>query len=319
MEPTMKSAIYLRFIIGSLLLAFSGGNLIAAKKAPTYVSSGIGYPSLSFQADNEGSESTASSTVDVEYEPDVPLVGFVGISWRGFSLSLSQQLEDDGSKMTFSDYKIGLNFSWIGFDMSYSEFSRFKISSGKGFSNSIESRNKSRNDLDVSLISTNIYIFPLSLGFDFNTAFEPALPKTSGIALGLILNGNQLEVSTEQGFIPAVWQDDFGSDGGFSKGTLTGRGAHLAISGVLSVKGMYFSGLYSVGPGSQDYEYTARDTERSGSGDTVNTNIKGNIGFVGKSFFTTLEGSLDTPSYTLKHMSLSASRQEARLILGYKW
>lgn len=292
---------------------------ICIAKGRSYIKGGLSSPSLTFKANNEGTEVDPIELLAIEYEPEVPLVGFLGFAWNSLSLSYSQQLEEDDTSMTFTDYSLGLEFSWIGTEISYSEFSKFKVATGNGFDDDLESSEKHRDDLDVRLITSNTYIFPIRWGYDHSAALEPSAIKSTSLGLGIVLSANQLKVTTEDGFIPETWQRAFGDDGEFREGTVLGYGLQLAVSGVLAWGPAFLTGMFTLGPGKQEYEYHAGTETRQGSGMTTNQGIKLGLGLNGKTFFLVLSGVSESPAYMFEHMTLSATRQEAQVMVGYKF
>ncbi len=288
-------------------------------KSSTYIKGGLSAPSLSFQAKNTGTDVEPPDVLEIEYEPEVPLVGFLGFAWKGFSLSYSQQLEKGETKMTFTDYALGLEYSWIGTEISYSEFAKFKVATGRGFSDDIGDDEKKRNDLDVRLIASNTYLFPLRWGYDHSAAFEPSAKKSSGIGLGVVLSVNQLNVKTQDGFIPETWKQAFGNDGEFYRGSILGYGAQLTAAGILALGDFFLTGLVAVGPGKQEFEYSTVNEKRKGDGVTTNMRLKLGLGWNGKRYFFVFSGVRESPSYLLKHMTLTATRQESQIMFGYKF
>lgn len=309
----------MNFLAILILIYLGSVELLGANKLTEHVKVGVSIPKLSFTTENEGADSKAPTHHTIQYEPKTPTVGFIGYSYRGLSASLSQDMGSGDEDTTYSDYRFGLNNSFIGLEVGYSEFARFHINQGSGFNFELPESEKRRLDMEVLLATARLFIFPIRFGFDLGRAFEPAKQKKSGLGLGFLLNYTDLTISTKKGFIPESWQGPFGNDGEFSSGNLKGNGVHLAIGAVLAPGDFFLSALISAGPGKQTFKYKAGNSERSGNGSSSDTNIKVSGGYSGKRFFLTGEYRREAPSFILKHMTLTATRVETQLVAGYKW
>lgn len=291
-----------------------------AKAKSRYVSVGVSHPSLTLAVDNVGADDAAGPSHSIDYQPKDPTVVFLGARYGGISASISDSVGSDSKQLDYTDYRFSYFFSWIGFDVGYTEFERFRITDSKGFDTELEDRELHRGDLSVTFASANAYLFPLRYQFDLNRAFDPSLVKgKSGVGLGVVGSYYLTEIETELGFVPADWQPGFGSDGQFAEGSLMGSGIQAALAGTLALGHTFFSVMFAAGAGKHEFEYDAVEQTRTGTGTATKITTRISTGYSGKSMFAAIEATEESPDYELRHMTINTTRFEASALVGMKF
>ncbi len=293
---------------------------LASAKSPSYVYVGLTQPSIDLTINDNGADARNDTYHEILYEPMMPLIAKVGLSFKGWSIGLSRDVQDTGeNSLDYTDYEANLLYEWWGMTASYSDFQKFKIAEQTGFAVDPPENEYHREDLALRFYSANFYLFPLRLNFDFGKTFDPAEDKTTGIGLGVIGALNRMGVHTEFGLLPEAWKDLFGGDGRIQSAEFTGNTLQAALSGSIKIMNFYAAFLTAMGPGSHSFSYQTERETRTGKGEQTLVRQYLSAGFIGKNLFSGVNLTYESPDYTLKFMTLEPSRSQLNVLVGTKF
>ncbi len=302
---------------------FGFGSMAFAKDPKTVVSLGVSQPLLVLIADNVGKDEENESNVtpkELVFAPDIPTIGTIGLSYNHLSASFSHNLDDEKeNELSYTDYRLGLFFSVLGVDASYSDFESFEITMTEGFAQNVEDGGVYRPKMSSRFLASNVYIFPLRFNFDLDQTMEPDELKKTGLGLGTILSVTETTIDTPEGLIPNEYQQEFGQDGEFREGVMRSFNGQFALAFTLAPGPLYLSGLLAVGIGNQIYDYTVGEETRSGSGIADKEDYMISFGYSAKRSFLSFSYTHESPRYVLKKMAIAAESSNLAVEFGVKF
>lgn len=277
-------------------------------------------PLLVVTVDDEGEEVLSEELHEVVYKPKIPTIGVLGVSYLGFGASYSHNLDgEDEDELAYTDYRLSLLYTQVGFEAAYTEFERFQVAESSGFDDKLGKTDTKRVTMASTFTTASLFYFPLRLGYDLGSSLEPARMKETGVGLGVVGSYTESTIRSPEGMIPEPWQRAFGPDGSFEAGKLSCTSLQAALGGTLTAGPFFVTGLYALGGGRQAFSYRTETHTRSGIGVADKESMRIGLGYSANRTFLALQYAQESPRYVLRNMSISAESSDLSAQFGVKF
>ncbi len=240
----------------------------------------------------------------IEYHPNSKLHWGFKLSGSSFYIEYGQKInnssfkEDRDSTADYKDYKIGLNFSNIFFEVFYKEYKGF-LSNEQDDSTgcdlcSVRSRLTSR-EFNIS------HLFAFNGNFSMKALMSSGIGEfssSSGVVIGYYLN--RLKVSDPDGL---AQNDKVTSSPDFARYNaveMKQGGLSLGYGQIKKFNSLFYAAWYgAIGGGYQEYEVFESDTSSDGTGLGGMWSLRLNLGTHGNNAVIGLKGLLHSNLYDL--------------------
>jgi hypothetical protein len=329
-----KNVAKYRFRSGYLsLLSVSTAAAGAGRDGHGYASIGIGMPDFNFEMDRKATAEDTSESV-VTFSPNLPLTAVAKFSIHGLTLGATFDIpgtKDTSNetasaakvKTTYTNYAASYFFDHLGASASYTKLKGMNVTAMSGATGESISADTESHRSDIKLVdqSASLWIAPLGLNFSLRDFLDPA-SKSRGSGLGLVVVGayDLLSVNAHGALIPSGHRQFFGSDQSFEGGQFKSLAAEVGPAITIDFFGLYLSGMYTFGSGSQNATYhNEGGADQSTSRNSERDSLHLATGFKGDTVFSCLEFSQESPGYALGSATIATIRSELTWIFGVRF